>query len=44
MEANFNKGTSRDNFDIENILDTCNEIPIHDLWVNRLVLRFKYGA
>ena len=44
VETRFNKGTSRDNFDIENILDACDEIPIHDLWVHRLVLRFKYGA
>ncbi len=44
VEATFNKRTSRDNFDIENILDACDEIPIHDLWVHRLVLRFKYGA
>lgn len=44
VETMFNKGTSRDNFDIENVLDICNEIPIHDLWVHRLVLRFKYGA
>ncbi|GAG88809.1 unnamed protein product, partial [marine sediment metagenome] len=44
MEATFNKGTSRDNFNIEAVLDICNEIPIHDLWVHDLVLRFKYGA
>ncbi len=44
VEARFNQSTSRDNFDIENILDACDEIPIHDLWVHRLVLRFKYGA
>lgn len=44
VEARFNKGNSRDNFDIENILDACNDIPIHDLWIHRLVLRFKYGA
>ncbi len=44
VEANFNKRTSRDNFDIERVLDACDEIPIHDLWIHRLVLRFKYGA
>jgi len=44
VEARFNKGTSRDNFDIENILDACNDIPIHDLWIHRLVLRFKYAG
>jgi len=44
VEARFNKGTSRENFDIENILDACNNIPIHDLWVHRLVLRFKYAG
>ena len=43
VEARFNKGTSRDNFDIEDVLDVCNEIPIHDLWVHRLILRFKYS-
>ncbi|GAJ10933.1 unnamed protein product, partial [marine sediment metagenome] len=43
VEARFNKGTSRDNFDIEAVLDTCSDIPIHDLWVHRLILRFKYS-
>jgi len=43
VETRFNKGTSRDNFDIEGVLDTCDEIPIHDLWLHRLVLRFKYS-
>jgi len=43
VESRFNKGTSRDNFDIESVLDVCNQIPIHDLWVHRLVLRFKYS-
>lgn len=42
VEARFNKGTSRTNFDIESVLDVCDEIPIHDLWVHRLLLRFKY--
>lgn len=42
VEVRFNKGTSRRNFDIEGILDICDEIPIHDLWVHRLLLRFKY--
>ncbi len=42
VEARFNKGTSRENFDIEAILDACDEIPIHDLWVHRLMLRLKY--
>ena len=43
VEAHFNKGTSRDNFDIESVIDACDEIPIHDLWVHRLILRFKYS-
>ena len=43
VESRFNKGTSRDNFDIESILDACDNIPIHDLWVHRLVLRFRYS-
>lgn len=43
VESRFSKGTSRDNFDIESVLDACNNIPIHDLWVHRLVLRFKYS-
>lgn len=43
VESRFNKGTSRDNFDIESVLDACDHIPIHDLWVHRLVLRFKYS-
>ena len=42
VEVRFNKNSSRKNFDIENILDTCDEIPIHDLWVHRLLFRFKY--
>ena len=43
VESRFNRGTSRDNFDIESILDACDHVPIHDLWVHRLVLRFKYS-
>ena len=43
VESRFNKGTSMDNFDIESILDACDQVPIHDLWVHRLVLRFKYS-
>jgi len=43
VEARFNKGTSMDNFDIEGVVDACSEIPIHDLWVHRLILRFKYS-
>jgi len=43
VEMTFNKGTSRENFDIESVIDACDEIPIHDLWVHKLVLRFKYS-
>jgi len=43
VESRFNKSTSMDNFDIESILDACDQVPIHDLWVHRLVLRFKYS-
>ncbi len=43
VEARFNKGTSMDNFDIEAVLAICDDIPIHDLWVMKLVLRFKYS-
>ncbi len=32
-----------DHFDIESVLDACDEIPIHDLWVHSLILRFKYS-
>lgn len=43
VESRFNKGTSMNHFDIESILEACNHIPIHDLWVHQLILRFKYS-
>ena len=43
VESRFNKGTSMNNYDMESILDACDNIPIHDLWVHRLILRFKYS-
>jgi len=42
-ECRYSKGTSMDHFDIESVLDACDEIPIHDLWVHSLILRFKYS-
>ncbi len=43
VEMTFNKGTSREDFDLESIIEELIGIPIHDLWVHRLVLRFKHG-
>ena len=42
-ECRYSKGTSMDHFNIESVLDACDEIPIHDLWVHSLILRFKYS-
>lgn len=42
-ECRYSKGTSIDHFDMESVLDACDEIPIHDLWVHSLILRFKYS-
>lgn len=42
LNLQYNKGTCREEFDIEDVLDTCEEMGFHDLWVSDLELRLDY--
>jgi hypothetical protein len=42
LQLHFNKGSCHDDFDIEEVIDTCGEQGFHDLWISEMEIRLDY--